>query len=199
MFRIFMECHHEPHHLKRAFLLSVCYVVVTILTGGLVGPVNSWAQSESHPEVLSHHWSHWMHGEQADLQLALETFDEQSTHFTAQRSCGAKPFQRWAWWMQTRGASRTDPESWWIASKLWRDQLSSSNSTSNSSVDSWTYVGKRHPCTWWGWTDQQNQVGPKQFQSLVRVRSLWRALALHGCREFLGGVGSRCPCTTRRY
>ena len=117
------------------------------------------SQSESHPEVLRHHWSHWMHGEQADLQMALETFDEQSTHFTAQRSCGAKPFQRWAWWMQTRGGlnAAPNPESWWIASKLWRNQLSSSNSTSNSSVDSWTYVEARgHPCTWWGWTDQQN-------------------------------------------
>lgn len=84
-----------------------------------------------------------MHGEQADLKLALETFDEQATHFTAQRSCGAKPFQRWSWWMQTRGGLNAvpNPESWWTASKLWRNQLSSSNSTSNSSVESWTYVG----------------------------------------------------------
>ena len=67
-------------------------------------------------------WSEWMSGPDASLVNAREAFENQAEWRTESRSCGEKPFARWAWWAQSRGGltASVARSAWWQASEDWR-------------------------------------------------------------------------------
>lgn len=93
-------------------------------------------------DVSAQHWSAWMTGDSCDVVAAKQLFHAQESQRTEPRSCGVKPFERWAWWMQERGGlqSKPRPESWWNASEAWRIQANTWSSLA-SDIPEWTYVG----------------------------------------------------------
>ena len=82
-----------------------------------------------------------------DIQQADEAFRNQNDTRMESRSCGEKPFNRWAWWMSERGGWTSAPKasSWWTASEAWRSARTQTSSVSMSSTASasqpWQYVG----------------------------------------------------------
>ena len=76
--------------------------------------------------------------------LARFQFDGQAQSRLESRSCGVKPFERWAWWMEERGGLHNppEPESWWNASAAWRVNAAASASQSSNALP-WTFVGPR--------------------------------------------------------
>ena len=86
-----------------------------------------------------------MSGGNVDLQKARLHFEAQADRMGATRSCGVKPFERWAWWMQQHGGLRKapEPESWWEASGAWRSRAGVAM-RSNTNANIWTYVGPRN-------------------------------------------------------
>ena len=88
------------------------------------------------------HWSEWMRGPERDLSAASLHFDLQEEHRLESRSCGVKPFNRWAWWMQERGAHlrEINPRSWWEESAALRSILHMSDSLNGPA---WSYVGPK--------------------------------------------------------
>ena len=85
------------------------------------------------------HWSELMRGDQVNLQEARVQFEAQSHLRLESRSCGEKPFERWAWWMQERGGleQAPDPFGWWEAAEDWRN--AASQPASFPAV--WSYLG----------------------------------------------------------
>ena len=79
---------------------------------------------------------------QVSLEQAKVNFDSQAQSRLESRSCGVKPFERWAWWMEERGGlhNAPKPESWWNASAAWRMNAAASVSQ-GSSTPIWTFVG----------------------------------------------------------
>ncbi|MGB1577578.1 MAG: hypothetical protein ACPG9S_06140, partial [Flavobacteriales bacterium] len=94
------------------------------------------AQSDLSPAP---HWSELMRGDQVNLQEARAQFEAQSHLRLESRSCGEKPFERWAWWMQERGGLEhaPDPFDWWEAAEEWRN--SASQTASSPAI--WSYLG----------------------------------------------------------
>ena len=90
------------------------------------------------------HWTHWMQDGQVSLEQARAHFDGQAQSRLESRSCGVKPFERWAWWMEERGGLHNPPkpESWWNASAAWRMNAAASASQSSNALP-WTFVGPR--------------------------------------------------------
>ena len=86
------------------------------------------------------HWTHHMGGAEVDLSRAMERFDALSHVRTELRSCGEKPFQRWAWWSEQRGglAQAPKPSAWWHGSEVWRSAKQSMASSANQ--PSWSYI-----------------------------------------------------------
>ena len=101
-------------------------------------------QAEQEPEK---HWSQFMKGNVTDIQQADEAFRNQNDTRMESRSCGEKPFSRWAWWMSERGGWTSAPKasSWWTAAEAWRTVRSQTSNASMSSTASasqpWQYVG----------------------------------------------------------
>ena len=101
-------------------------------------------QAEQEPEK---HWSQFMKGNVTDIQQADEAFRNQNDTRMESRSCGEKPFNRWAWWMSERGGWTSAPKasSWWAAAEAWRTVRSQTSNASMSSTASasqpWQYVG----------------------------------------------------------
>ncbi len=82
-----------------------------------------------------------MTGIHADLQAARSAFDQQEAWRLEDRSCGEKPFGRWAWWAEQRGGLRQmpRPSSWWEASASQRLAMGSSSQQSMQ----WQYVAPK--------------------------------------------------------
>ena len=89
-------------------------------------------------------WTQFMQGGAVNLEKARKSFDAQAEHRQETRSCGVKPFERWAWWMQEHGglSKAPQPDSWWEASKNWRMNMAASSSQSTS-VLPWSFVGPK--------------------------------------------------------
>ena len=51
-----------------------------------------------------------MKGNVTDIQQADEAFRNQNDTRMESRSCGEKPFNRWAWWMSERGGWTSAPK-----------------------------------------------------------------------------------------
>ena len=90
------------------------------------------------------HWTHWMQGGRVNLEQAKTHFDGQAQSRLESRSCGVKPFERWAWWMEEHGGRHRapKPESWWNASEAWRMNAAASSSQNSSGLP-WSFVGPR--------------------------------------------------------
>lgn len=123
--------------------VSVCGRLWSVLV--ILGGIHSACVGQATPkESQPLHWTHWMQGGDVNLGEARAHFDNQTESRSESRSCGAKPFERWAWWMQERGGLKTrpKPESWWEASEAWRMNAAASATQSVNAL-SWSFVGPR--------------------------------------------------------
>ena len=117
------------------------------------------------------HWSEGMARGHATFAETREAFEAAQSSFLETRSCGEKPFRRWAWWMEERGAvsSEIPPTAWWEQTANRRSTLVLNNVATSQSP--WRYIGpvgnddvpvhggagrinalevlESHPDTWW--------------------------------------------------
>ena len=132
-----------------------------------------------------------MAGQEVNLTEARAQFESQAHLRTEARSCGVKPFERWAWWMQERGglASAPDASSWWEASAEFRNALTQSQGMSlDESL--WTYVGPESVPVHGG-AGRVNRVrvdpnDPNRWLACAPSGGLWQTWNSGGQWELLG-------------
>ena len=122
---------HRSKDIPKTWLPSRLGGLLFLLVLVLVIP-EGWAQT---------HWSEGMARGHATFADTREAFEAAQPSFPETRSCGEKPFRRWAWWMEERGAASTEipPTAWWEQTASRRSTLVLNNAATSQAV--WRYIG----------------------------------------------------------
>ena len=117
----------RPNNIRGMFIPVFVLLNLIWVGGGLWGQNDiTWQSELQNPEATV----------EEVRRIFSETWSDRSA---VPRSNGAKPFERWAWWMERRTATDSSRPP---ANALWNAVISEGNDRSNSVVGSaWEYIG----------------------------------------------------------